>query len=74
MYLNTPQDCLSFTANTTPTVHPPSESPQNVVSPDNSTINITGTHYNTPQDCLSLEANTTPNALTYTNITIHHIR
>ena len=62
MHYNTPQNCLSLTANTTPTADNLDSSDQLAVSSSDTTPHITDTHYNTPQNCLSLTANTTPTA------------
>ena len=63
MYYAIPQYCLSLLANDTQETSQmdqhPSESHQNVVSPDNTTRGTPDAHYTIPQYCLSLLANDT---------------
>ena len=62
MPCNTPQNCLSLTANTILTASnlagPLDSSTQLVVPSSDSTPHITDIQSNTPQNCLSLTANT----------------
>jgi len=63
MHYAIPQYCLSLLANDTKETSKldqhPSESHQNVVSPDDTTRSTTDAHYNIPTFCLSLLANDT---------------